>query len=101
METFREPHTLFRSKVSGPEFMLKISAREFMPTPDCVAVTKMRYVSRRDRGKRKGGKGNGNQEDLRVDQIFRFQAILGVSRGYGNSGHGHGRMGGSADSGIR
>jgi hypothetical protein len=25
--------------------MLKISAREFMPTPDCVAVTKMRYVT--------------------------------------------------------
>ena len=45
METFREPHTLFRSRVSGPELMLKISAREFMPTPDCVAVTKMRYLT--------------------------------------------------------
>src|SRR5437016_9326542 len=86
-------------QVSGPEFMLKISAREFMPTPDCVAVTKMRYVPRQGRRETKRGESNGNH--LRVDQIFRFQAILGASRGYGDSGHGHGRMGGSADTRIR
>ena len=42
-------------QVSGPEFMLKISAREFMPTPDCVAATKMRYIPRREERETKRG----------------------------------------------
>src|SRR5207249_10698283 len=81
METFREPHTLFRSKVSGPEFMLKISAREFMPTPDCVAVTNMRYVPRQgQRETKRGGKAMGTIYGLmRYFDSKRFWAPLGAT----------------------
>src|SRR2546427_11034057 len=64
-----------------------------MPTPDCVAVTEMRYVPF------SGGKINANH--LRVDPVFQSQAILGASRGYGGPGDGHGRMGGNANLRIR
>src|SRR3989454_6044791 len=51
-----------------------------MPTPDCVAVTKMRYIPRRDGGETKRGKAMGTIYGLiRYFNSKRFWAPLGAT----------------------
>src|SRR6266567_2741298 len=58
-------------KSACPDLMLKISAREFIPTPDCVAVTEENE---------KGGKAMGTIYGLiRYFDSRRFWAPLGAT----------------------